>query len=503
LVVVSGLLVTLGVAAPRSSLGSGPGERVEPTLESQVGEPATGWGTDVTACPDRELQVESSRYSPPCFTFTGDNGGRTTRGVTTDTIKVAFRTNDNPTFFSLLARLGNVSFDESVRDWERTAVGLVDYFNENFEFYGRRLELVPYFGRGQIAEELTGGGRDNATNDAVRVAQDIGAFADVTALSRPYAEALSDREVVNIGAPFMPREWFTDNAPYAWSSLPSCTIGAEAGAEFGVKRQLGKPAAFAGGELHDRIRTVGVVIPNDQEWKRCGETGRRILQDAGYDTDLRLEYVLDLTTVQTQAADAVARLKAANITSVVCGCDPLMLMYMTARAEEQNYEPEWLILGTGFIDLDLIGQMITASAGDQWLHATGSSPLATPEPPGTGEAYRAYRSVRDDEPSLMVDLLYHQLLLLAIGIQMAGPDLRPETFESGMFAFPQRSGAVGTWKFSADNYTGVIDAREIWWDPDAISPWNGQPGTYLDNGTRYEIGHLPTKEPDIHRTADG
>ena len=90
--------------------------------------------------------------------------------------------------------------------------------------------------------------------------------------------------------------------------------------------------------------------------------------------------------------------------------------------------------------------------------------------------------MRDDEPSLLVDLIYYQLLMLALGIQMAGPDLTPETFETGLFAYPGGTGQAGAWDFSPGHYTPVTDIREIWWDPDKISPFNGEPGTYVDNG---------------------
>jgi hypothetical protein len=49
------------------------------------GETASGWGGSVEPCEGRELQVDSG-YSPPCFSFSGDNGGATHRGVTEDTI---------------------------------------------------------------------------------------------------------------------------------------------------------------------------------------------------------------------------------------------------------------------------------------------------------------------------------------------------------------------------------------------------------------------------------
>jgi hypothetical protein len=41
----------------------------------------------------------------------------------------------------------------------------------------------------------------------------------------------------------------------------------------------------------------------------------------------------------------------------------------------------------------------------------------------------------DEEPIELVDILYYQLYLVALGVQMAGPTLTPETFEAGLHAY--------------------------------------------------------------------
>ncbi|MGH9112898.1 MAG: hypothetical protein ACRDZN_11475, partial [Acidimicrobiales bacterium] len=90
-----------------------------------------------------------------------------------------------------------------------------------------------------------------------------------------------------------------------------------------------------------------------------------------------------------------------------------------------------------------------------------------------------------------------QVLTVALGVQMAGPDLTPETFEAGLFAYPGGDGPAGAWKFGPEHYTPVTDIREIWWDPDATSPFNGKQGTYVDNGQRYSQENVPQGEPEV------
>jgi hypothetical protein len=465
--------------------------------EVDEGQPASGWGETVTACPEGGPQVPGMSYSPPCFAFSGDNGGATSRGVTADTIRLTYRMTPDQNLLKILADLGGVELDETNAEMARTAEALAEYFNQHFQFYGRRIELVVYDGRGQLLQEFLGAGQDAATNDSIRVANEIGAFADITGLSQPYADALYRNQVISVGAPFLSREWFTARRPYVWSNVADCTAVAEASAEYTNKRLLGRDALFAGGDLEGEPRTMAVIAPNNLEYQQCVDSFEEGLAAEGNELTLRLDYTLDVATLQSQAANLLAQVKAAGATSVSCACDPIMQMYLAEEASAQNYEPEWLIAGVGFIDIDLGGQIIAKRAGDQWHRAFGGSRWAQAESPQTSEAHAAYASVRDDQPSELVDLIYAQLLTVALGIQMAGPNLTPETFETGLFAFPAASGPAGRWDFSPEHYTPVTDLREVWWDPEAVSPFNGQPGTWVDAGTRWNDGDYPSGDPEV------
>ncbi|HEX8804579.1 MAG TPA: ABC transporter substrate-binding protein [Acidimicrobiales bacterium] len=495
LVLVVAMVALAPSRVPADRAGAGGGT----ATEVGEGRTASGWGTSVTPCDDRGLQVPGDGYSPPCFAFDGDNGGATSPGVSGDTITVSYRLTAEPNVIGLLAQLAGMEFDETYEDLERTARGLVDYFNENFQFYGRHIELEGYQGRGGLLAELFGGGQENATGDALTAADEIGAFADVTALTQPYADALYRNQVVAFGAPYMSREWFEGRRPYAWSSVPDCTAVSEAATEYANKRLVGRPAEYAGGDLRDRERRIAIIAPDNLEYQQCVDAGLRVMEEAGNEVDLRLDYVLDVAQAATQAPSLLAKLKDNGITSVACACDPLTLMSLAGEANAQDYQPEWLIMGVGFGDLDLVGQMIQSAAPGQWDRAFGGSPQAAQPAFGTSEAYRAYRSVRDDEPSLLVDVVYYQLLPLALGVQMAGPDLTPENLETGLFAYPGGTGVAGTWDFSPGHYTPVTDIREVWWDGDRRSAFNGQTGTYVDDGERYERGHLPEGDPEVFR----
>ena len=498
LVLVASLVVAMVVFVPSEVPDGSVSADGGPQLNTD-GQTASGWGDTVNGCADRDKQVADSGYSPPCYEFTGDNGGVTSPGVTADKVTVTYRMTPDNNLLKILADFLQVPFDEPPERMVETAEGLVEYFNANYQFYGRQLELKRLDGSGSVVAEFTGGGQEAAGADAIK-ATEVGAFADVTGITQPYSEALTRQKVINVGAPYMSREWFAKQRPYAWSNFPDCSTSSEVASEVGVKSVIGRPAEFAGGDLTGRTRTLGIVVPDNLEYQQCRDSAVKYIEDAGLEVAFTANYVLDLARISTQADSIISQLKDKGVTSVACGCDPLMIAALARKAEEVDYQPEWLIIGVGFIDLDLVGQMIAKQAPEQWSRAFGGSPWGAQQSVTDSDGYRAFKSVRpDDEPSLLTDIIYYQLLQIVIGVQMAGPELTPQTFESGMFAYPEGTGPAGTWDFSPERYTGVVDARLLWWDADAPSPFNGEPGTYIDTGTRYRIGEFPEGEMEVFR----
>ncbi|HET6949619.1 MAG TPA: ABC transporter substrate-binding protein, partial [Acidimicrobiales bacterium] len=428
----------------------------------------------------------------------GDNGGATSRGVTADEIVLAYRKPADTNIFALLGQLGGVEIDADNQRLADDAQAVVDYFNANFELYGRKLKLVGYDGHGQIIPELQGAGQDTATSDSLQVADEIGAFADVSALSQPYADALTRNQVIAVGAPYLSQEWFEERRPYAWSTFPDCTAVAENSAAYTNRRLLGRNADHAGDDVAGQPRTIAVVAPVNLEYQQCLDVFVDGLEAEGNEVADRLDYSIDIRTLGTSAASIIAKVKDAGITSVSCACDAIMQMTLAKEAEAQDYHPEWLIAGVGFIETDLGGQIVANNAPEQWTRSFGGSPWAAPQPPETSTAYAAYTSVRPGgDPSDLLDIIYHQVLTVAVGIQMAGPNLTPETFEAGLAAFPPAMGQAGLWDWRPGRYTPIIDIREMWWDPEAISPFNGKPGTYLDTGQRWREEDIPEGEPEV------
>ena len=451
-----------------------------------------GAGGGVQACTDRAQQVSGDPYSPPCTTFSGDNGGNTYRGVTSTDVVIAVRELEGPTAGEIFAQLSGQQVITSREALENTVLALAEYFSQRFDFYGRKIKIVFYKGTGIGASELLGGGKEAALADATRVAQEIGAFADVSGITLPYADALFQQGVVNLGAPYPSRQWFVDRRPYSWSIFPDGTNVVESASALLLARQPpGSTAEYTGAALQGKPRVYGIVAPENKEYQESVARYLDILGNAGITPRLNLKYKLDVSSMPNQASNVIAQLKDAGVTTVICGCDPVMLaLGLTPKANEQDYQPEWLTSGLAFVDQDIVSQLIDTR---QWSRAYGLAYNAESEPQGRSFPYAAYKQIRpSDEPAFGVEELYYQLYMLAVGLQMAGPNLTPDTFEAGMFAYPGGQGPRGLWHFGPGDYTSTDDFREIWWDPNRLSGQNNRPGAWvqLNGGARETSGTL-------------
>jgi hypothetical protein len=487
------------VITPGESGGATTGE----TLPG--GAPAAGGGNVVTAskggtvsaCTNRPDQVPGDPYSPPCTTFAGDNGGPTSMGVSKDSITVAFRVLNEKGFQQTLAALAGAELVDTPDTVRRTVEAMAEYFNAHFQFYGRKLKVATYNGKGSNTTELLGGGQEQANADALTVGQEIHAFADLSATSAPYADALTRQKVVAFGTPYLSRKWHTDRRPYAWSLATDCSILAEEVGSYTLARLSPFKADFAGGAIKGQPRKIAALAPDNSWYQECVTDYRNILKKQGQDVALAPQYKLELSSLSSQAANLIPQLKNAGITTIICGCDPVMPVFLSGEANRQNYYPEFINIGVALDDTDIVGQLWNQTFA---AHSFGISALDdnADQPARSTIAYAAYKTVRpNDEPAFSVDLIYYQFYMLAIGVQMAGPNLTPFTFEKGMFAYPQHFGPSGLWHFGPGDYTPQDDVREIYWDPNATSRYNGKKGRWVDPtpGKRYPHGQFPQGPP--------
>ena len=466
--------------------------------------PAAG-GANAAAGPPKvagcgNAQVPGDPYSPICVQFSGDNGGATTKGVTATDITVTVRVDGFENGFAdavtkaspAQAKLPN----ETPERIENTITSLVEYFNRHFQFYGRKLKLVLYNGKGQVLQEILGQGQEGAQADALKVAEEYQAFADVSAVTPVYADALSSKGVINMGVPYVSRKWLTAHRPYAWSQFTDCSTVVESVASYYATKMAGGAATNAGGDLQGKPRRMAIVAPTNDEYQECVRAGIDLLNKAGKGGDLVANHSYPLEISSDKSADDIySKLKGDGITTVICGCDPIFLNFITGTMAQNSYFPEMVVTGVALVDNDIVGQIMEPNV---WKHAFGVSFAGPTERQGASLGYRAFKSVKPaDTPSAAVDLIYNQLYLLALGIQMAGPGLNPASFEKGMFEYPKHTGPYGTWGFGPNDYSTSDDAREIHWVPNTVSALDGVAGAYVDSngGNRFPIGQWPAGNP--------
>ncbi len=476
---------TAGTAGTKGTAGS---TRIIPDLP-----PAKG------SCPDRPKQVPGDPYSPPCIAFTGSNGGATSRGVTAKEIVVSFRVLDEKGFLQTLAALAGAEITDEPPDIKRTVTAFEQYFNERFQFYGRKIKIAYYDGAGSLTDELLGGGQAEAQADAIKVANTVKAFAELNGASAPFADALARQKVIGFGTPYLSRKWHQDHRPWNWSIATDCSVVAETAGEYYVNLLSGKPAKWAGEGLQNKTRHLAGLSPENPWYAECHDDFETTIQKGtGRKPPVRVNYRLDINSMSNQAANVIARLKSDGATTIFCGCDPIFPVFLTTKAAEQNYNPEWVVVGVALTDHDLVGQLYDQ---DQWARAAGVSYAGPITPLRAGLGYAAYKTVRGDEPAFAVELIYAQMYMLALGLQLAGPNLTPESFERGIFTYPGGTGLYGTWGFGPGKYTPTIDSTILWWNPSLVSNYNKKKGSYVLSygGKRFPIGSLPKGEPDIFK----
>ena len=437
-------------------------------------------------------QVPGDPYSPPCISFSGNNGGTTSPGVSANQINVTYRiTSDSESFQQTLASLGGANIVDTTADIERTISALATYFDNHFQFYGRKLNIEYFNGQGSITNELLGSGQQQADADAVTSAQQLHAFAELNGASEPYGVALSGQHVVNFGVPYLSASFMGNYAPYMWSLDTESNDVVSATQELYLKSMAGGPATYAGGSLKGQPRKVAIIAPSDPWYQTAAQSAVQEAAAAGHPVADNIQYQLNLSTLSSQAATVISQLQNDGITTVFCGCDPVFPVYLTSRAAEQGYQPEWIVAGVALTDQDIVGQLFQQS---QWSHAFGVSFNGPTLPKQQTFGYAAYKQVSPStEPANAVDIIYAQMYEMALGIQMAGPNLTPQSFENGMRAYPgSQAGApnalYGTWGFPDGHFTPQEDWTFIYWNPSMTSPYNDKTGAYVFSKTRTKIG---------------
>jgi hypothetical protein len=466
-------------------------------------------GTGVTRggykCAPGVRQVPWSAYAPPCVAkFTGFNGGATYNGVGTKTIKLEVRNTvdqggpASQTSDKLQQQAGQATSTQSYQ----YAQQYLPWFNRNYELYGRQVVIDKYNGQGNSIDEAQEQGQEAACADATNAATTLHAFADVlygfTEESGPFTEcAAREHMFMPLTAPYFPESAFRKWDPYAWDNTMQCERIARDLAEYTGKRLNNRKAKWAGDAQFRAInRRFALYVPNDPNYLDCVKVFEDAFKkDYGGAIVSEYHYALDVSQFPSEALRAIVQFKAANATTVILACDNISPIFLTQGADQQNYHPEWQLIGVAATDTD--GSASSYDQAEVNGHLFGMSELgnnAKLNSP-TGEAARAWREATGQTTLPQgAYAIYYDLVQIFSLLQASGPVLTPHNAAVGIRAYPPGGGATaaaGTWSWAHD-HTATIDEREIY--------WNGDTGHFVETygGRRFQSGQWPSGDPPIY-----
>jgi hypothetical protein len=499
---------TTAGAAPTGRTGPAP---AGPAAAPVAGQGKTRGGVD---CAPGVRQIPLSSYAAPCLAaFEGDNGGATYRGVTGDKITVVRRESPESANSAAVAAISEGAGFADSETVEAVRKVFVDYFNSAYELYGRTVEFPVFESTGDSTAEAQGKGIEAACNDATAIVKEIKAFG-VAGGTIPFSQCAGERQlVVFSAAAYYPETFYRKYHPYLWHTIMECERISIQLAEYIGKRLKDRPAKWAGDPaLQAKTRSFATYVPDNDGYQTCvKKTEDTIRAKYGMDPGPRYNYQLDVSRFPDQAAQAVVQFRSAGVTTVILACDPISVIFLTQAAQNQNFSPEWLLLGVALQDTDNFGRSYDQEQVDG--HMFGLSQLgATQKLLGpNSEPGRVFKSITGQDIPAGTDGGYFGLVHLFNLLQAAGPVLTPENMAAGARQLPPGGAPdfpAGYWSLAdgpdgtpgAGDHTEIDDSREVYWVGTATSRADGKKGAFVetDGGRRYRNGEWPADEPKVY-----
>jgi hypothetical protein len=446
-------------------------------------------------------QIEDPQ-SPPCVPgWEGDNGGATSFGVTKDEIRVA-------------APYGTFLTGDPTPQWQ----AMVNFFNRKFEFYGRKIILQPLAATGDnFAYPVPA----DMQKDAAKVYAEKKSFAslgypDRKGAEHHYYEELARHKVISVigretakGTESYFKRW----APYQWNRGTAIDTQMKNYGRFLCNEWVGKPLHYGGPawpftpppngrkfailvtEATDG--TVPDIKPLKDNLKACGV----------------VPFVLTSpeTKSQQDGVNPMLSMVDQKITSIICVCDVGSARDFLNGAEAQSYRPEWL-MGT-YINND-VDNSFSTSPPTQTANVFGISYLDKFLPIQQSWWYQAMREGDSSVPAPANAgpiAVYQDLLLLASGIQMAGPHLTPQTFADALHrtVFPNPGADRGPYfqgrvGFENDTFSMRQTASTYWYDSSqggVDDPSTPGRVCHVRHGIRYAYEEWPKEDPPYKKTS--
>jgi len=484
-----------GAGATAGGGGNGAGQRGTGSSSSGGGRSGGGQSGAVHCAGGKQFVVPGFVAAPPCAgSFNGANGGTTYRGVSSKTIEIVlYQPKQSLALKAILGPAGLVASPQQIHDFTAREQSFI---NSHYQLWGRQVHIDTYI---STSCQPSPPSDDCFRQDAHTVATKYHPFAVLFPrnLTAPgFNQELSHLGVINFGGAGLPASFDTGQRPYHYDNDMDGDFQAELTGEWYCKEMANSKARYAGSaNLRAKARTAEILTDDTPEHvsaaqhlgaiiNHCDHGGGAVIKTFSPDTS---QAVIQSTTLASQA-------KQSGITSLLYFTDPVLPVFLTKQLTDQNYFPENVLVGSGYLDFDGLAQLYDQR---QWANAFGPGDVADMASPSHYDAAAMYRSTHGSMPEFSsADNFQAFFSELAAGLQQSGANLNPGTFEHAMLTLPAWGGDRyhSLIKYGPNDYTGVSDARLVYWDRSRRSPVNGKTGTYvaLHAGHRYTLGQLPS-----------
>ena len=424
-------------------------------------------------------QVPWSPYSPPCIgKWAGSNGGATTHGVTASTINLVLR---NPSDWDTAAQAtGTPTFAQISADMQV----MVDYFNTQYELYGRKVVIKQFNGQGSFFAEASNQDQQGASADATTAHDTEGAMIDGFPITAgTYSDAEASRGIISF-APGNSEAAFKGHAPYMYGT-PLGPVAEIQGAGIGsvvCQRMAKMNAVFAGDPTYQHTtRKFAILEPDQPEYTGGAAVASQEMQACGVTAKI-YPYSAVLNNEAQQAAQFTAQMKADGDTTAIMLTDPFMNQFMTAAASQAQYNPEWVFT----IFTQTMARQATAS---EMAHAIDINPWhATTGPPNERICAHVYslasHGAAPKSSPAGLDAECSLLLALFAALQQAGPGLTPQNFSRGWFSVPDSNGSsdFGRWSNGPNHWSPDASFSVLQWTASGTSQYDGGTGGWVPCG---------------------
>jgi hypothetical protein len=443
--------------------------------------------------PPRQTESLYATLCVPAWTG-GDNGGATAFGVTADEIRVGYGVGESSTVAE-----GPLDFAVTDTDGDSTRrlKKWMEYFNSNYEFYGRKMRFV--IEKQSITDE------DQQRQSVARFQEEKTFVITAPGYGQPSAAQAETvrRKMIDFGTVLAPCQVFAKNYPYMFSFIIDGCSALKFQTEMICKQfgstnppgLLNKRKDTLSGFDYEAPRKYGIIVYEDETHFGGVEGYRDELAKCGIKPVADAKY--NLTASQADIAASIAKMRQAGVTTILLSTEVITPIVLTAAATKLNYYPEWISTG--------METLSTARLADQsqMENMVGSAGLEIARANADTDWYRAYKEVDPDGPD-PEEGAFRSLQQISNAIQGAGPELTPETFWQGLAKIPHRApdpvwsigGGYGPENgYGAGDYTYMDYIGIIWWDRNGQDPNSTSKGAWqwVYKGQRWTMGNAPAE----------